>query len=123
MPSRRDPDPFAVQVGERIRQLRKERQLSLPALAQASGISRGHLSDIERGMAVMTLRTLLHLADALEVPPYLICMVPKDDPQVVVIDYVIARAGGDMKKAAEELRALILEHGVPNGDASDVNDA
>jgi transcriptional regulator with XRE-family HTH domain len=119
MPSRRCPDPFAVQLGERIRQLRKEKKMTLPELSRASGISRGHLSDIERGQVVMTIGTLASLAGALEVPPFVICLVPKDDPEVAVIDHALCAAGGDPKKAAEVIRAVILEVEEQKGPAPD----
>jgi transcriptional regulator with XRE-family HTH domain len=109
MPSRRSPDPFAAQLGERIRQLRSERQMTLPELAEASGISRGHLSDLEHGKAVMNIGTLASLAGALKVPPFVICLVPKDDPQVAVIDHALAEVGGDVEKAAENIRAALFE--------------
>ena len=109
MPSRRFPDPLAAQIGERIRQLRKDRKLSLAKLARLSGISRGHLSDLERGKAVMTIGTLGHLARGLQVPPFFILLVPKEDPEVVVVDRILEEAGGDSQKAATQMRALVLE--------------
>jgi transcriptional regulator with XRE-family HTH domain len=119
MPSRRSPDPFAAQIGERIRQLRKEKNMSLLELSRASGISRGHLSDIERGRVVMTIGTLASLAGALQIPPFVICLVPKDDPEVAVIDQALCAAGGDPKRAAEEIRVLILELDKQKGRESD----
>lgn len=83
--------------------------MSLPELAKVSGISRGHLSDIERGRVVMTMRTLAALAVGLQVPPFLICLVPKDDPQILVVDLVLEAARGDIKEAAKDLRELIFE--------------
>jgi len=108
MPSRRSPDPFAVQLGERIRQIRKEKNMSLNELARAAGISRGHLSDIEQGKVIMTIGTLGSLASALETPPFMLCLVPKDDPEVAVVDSVLVAVGGDLQKAAEKIRAIIF---------------
>ncbi|HRI63862.1 MAG TPA: helix-turn-helix transcriptional regulator [Polyangium sp.] len=109
MPSRRSPDPFAAQLGERIRKLRNDRKLSLSKLARLSGISRGHLSDLEQGKAVMTVGTLGNLGRGLEVPPFVILLVPKDDPDVVVVDQVLEEAGGDPQKAATRMRVVVLE--------------
>lgn len=113
MPSRRSPDPFAVQIGERIRQLRKEKSMSLSKLARASDMSRGHLSDLERGKVMMTIGTLGSIACGLELPPFMIMLVPKDDPEVAVIDHAFALAGGDPRKAAARIRT-ILESGQPD---------
>lgn len=108
MPSRRTPDPFAVQLGERIRQLRREKGLSLNALARVSGLSRGHVSDIEHGKVVMTLGTLVRLAVPLDTPPFVICMIPWDEPDIAGIAHVLSVVGGDSRKAAERIRALVL---------------
>ena len=48
-------EPFGRQLGERIRALRDERGWSLEALAEASGVSRSMLSEIERNKANPTL--------------------------------------------------------------------
>jgi transcriptional regulator with XRE-family HTH domain len=51
-------------VGLRVQQLRKEAGLTIEALAYESELgSKGYLSDIERGLALPTLRTLKILAD------------------------------------------------------------
>jgi transcriptional regulator with XRE-family HTH domain len=120
MPSRHALDPFAVQVGERLRELREKKKMSRKALAEASGISRGHLSELERGKVIMAIGTLARLATALRVPPFRLCLVPKDEPQVVVIDEALALAGGDTKKAAKLIRALVLEQ--KNGGPPDDDD-
>lgn len=54
-------------VGVRIRELRLARKLSLQDLATASGVSVGMLSQIERGMANPSLRTLTRIRMALNV--------------------------------------------------------
>ena len=109
MPTRRCPDPFAVQIGERIRQLRKEKNMSLVELARLSGLSRGHLSDIEHGKVVISIGTLGSLAGAFRLPLFAICLVPKDEVEVAVIDHALAAAGGDPQKVAEQLRAVMRE--------------
>lgn len=50
-------------VGVRIRGLRKQRGLSLEAVAASTGLSIGFLSQIERGLSSPTLRALTSLAD------------------------------------------------------------
>ena len=49
MPRRREPDPLAQAVGQRIRQLRQEAGLTMEKLAFESELgSKGHLSNIEK---------------------------------------------------------------------------
>ena len=61
-------DDLARLVGERLRGARRERGLSLAALAQAAGIGKGSLSEIENGARNPTLSTLYALAGTLGVP-------------------------------------------------------
>lgn len=55
-------------VGTKLRTLRKERKLTLDALARRSSVSIGLISQIERGRGNPSFNTLVQLAHALEVP-------------------------------------------------------
>ena len=55
------------QVGSIIRARRQQMQLTLTALSQASGVSVGYLSQVERDHAVPSLGTLAQIARALKV--------------------------------------------------------
>lgn len=66
-------DPFdrnavSVNVGSRLAELRQERNLSVRALARASGLSANALSMIERGRTSPSVSTLYRLAEAMQVP-------------------------------------------------------
>jgi len=61
-------EAISVDVGNRLRQLREERKVSMRALAQKSGLSANALSMIERGKASPSVSTLYKLADAMGVP-------------------------------------------------------
>ncbi len=63
-----DHEAISIDVGKRLRMLRKSRGLSLRALARASGLSANALSMIERGKTSPSVSTLYRLADALQVP-------------------------------------------------------
>ncbi|GAA3234279.1 helix-turn-helix domain-containing protein [Dactylosporangium siamense] len=58
-------DDFTERLGERLRELRRVRGLSLEALATASGVSRSMISDVERGARSPTVLVLARLATAL----------------------------------------------------------
>lgn len=64
---RAEPDPEALVIGQRIRQLREEADLGLEELAHAADFSKGHLSNLERGYVMPTVATLRVLANALDV--------------------------------------------------------
>lgn len=54
-------------LGPAIRKRRKQLQMTLQALCDASGVSVGYLSQVERDNATPTLGTLAQIADALGV--------------------------------------------------------
>lgn len=58
------PDAINRHLGARVKLLRKDRGWSLDALANASGVSRSMLSDIEREQANPTLAVTLRIAQA-----------------------------------------------------------
>lgn len=58
----------SVDVGQRLRQLRDERGISMRALARLSGLSANALSMIERGLTSPSVSTLHKLSVALQVP-------------------------------------------------------
>lgn len=56
-----------IQLGMRIRYLRKQKGMSQEDLALESGINKNYLSDLERGMRNPTIAIVEKIADALEV--------------------------------------------------------
>ncbi|TMR29637.1 helix-turn-helix domain-containing protein [Actinomadura geliboluensis] len=52
----------------RVRQLRKERLMTLEALAERSGVTKSYLSKVERGRSVPSIAVCASLAKALDVP-------------------------------------------------------
>jgi transcriptional regulator with XRE-family HTH domain len=60
------PTDVCVQVGERIRKLRKKHGWRQIDLAEHSGIHEVHISDLERGVREVGLRHLAALAAAFE---------------------------------------------------------
>jgi transcriptional regulator with XRE-family HTH domain len=61
-------EALSVDVGLRLKHLRKERNISMRGLAAKSGLSANALSMIERGRTSPSVSTLYKLADALGVP-------------------------------------------------------
>jgi transcriptional regulator with XRE-family HTH domain len=57
-----------VAIGDQLRLLRKQRGMTLGQLSQASGLSTGSVSEIERGRANPSFSTLVQLAHALGIP-------------------------------------------------------
>jgi transcriptional regulator with XRE-family HTH domain len=59
---------LAPVVGKNLRRLRTERGLSLEKLAQASGVSRAMLGQVELGQSAPTINVLWKIARAVDVP-------------------------------------------------------
>lgn len=57
-----------IWLGSQLRSLRKAKLLSLQQVAEAAGLSIGMVSQIERGLASPSIKSLRKLSDALEVP-------------------------------------------------------
>lgn len=62
----RKRQPEAEVFGERLRTLRTSRGLTQVSLANASGLIDTYISDMERGLKVPSLTTLIRLAVALD---------------------------------------------------------
>jgi transcriptional regulator with XRE-family HTH domain len=76
-------DPVLDAVGQRLRSLRQQRQLSLAGLSAMTGISTSTLSRLESGGRKPTLELLLALARAYQVPlDDLVGAPPTGDPRV-----------------------------------------
>jgi len=59
---------LASTIGQRVKEYRLERVLTIAQLAELCGISKGMLSKVENSHTSASLSTLAHLANALEVP-------------------------------------------------------
>ncbi len=87
MPRRLRPDPLAKRVGARVRALRNEAGLTLEKLAYESELgSKGHLSDLEKGLVRPNVATLQALADHLGVALLDLVTFPDDDRRQKLVD-------------------------------------
>lgn len=75
----------SVNVGDRLRELREERDLSLRAVARLSGLSANALSVIERGKSSPSVSTLYKIAGALEIPVTAFFHAKHEQHQIVSI--------------------------------------
>ena len=63
------PDLGASRVGARVRRLRLEAAFTFDAFVEETGLGRGYVSELERGLVVPSLTTLELIAAALEITP------------------------------------------------------
>ena len=62
-------DQDLIPLGEAVRRLRKARGLTQEDLSGLTELHRNHIGGVERGERNITIKTVLALAQALEVPP------------------------------------------------------
>jgi transcriptional regulator with XRE-family HTH domain len=67
MPSSAPDVSTEVDVGERLRELRRFRRCTLRTIAERSGLSESFLSQVERGQSSASIASLRRIADALGV--------------------------------------------------------
>ena len=105
MPRRKTAAPFTSKIGARIRALRVERNLSLAQLADAGGLSKGHLSSVEHGLAAITVETLERIALALEALPMDLVTFPEEDDRGRIADIVRRLPKKELPKLRREMLA------------------
>ena len=79
---------FAKRLGRRIRQLRMEKGLTPAEVAWESdpGLSRFHLSNIERGRKVPSLSVLFGIGERLGVAAFELLVFPRTEPLAEVAE-------------------------------------
>ncbi|MDQ3761567.1 MAG: helix-turn-helix domain-containing protein [Actinomycetota bacterium] len=107
-----DFDDDALTIGRRLRQIRYARGKSLRVVADLAGMSKSHLSELERGERALDRRSeIVALANVLQVAPSELTKLP-----------VPASANGDTDSGVEAVRVALLAAvtGLPGGDVLDV---
>lgn len=64
---RLEPDPLAARIGQRVRALRTAEAFGFDAFVEETGLGRGYVSELERGLVIPTIGTLARVAAALDV--------------------------------------------------------
>lgn len=93
-------------IGAHIRELRQQRGITLAELSNRAKISIGSLSQLERGLASPTVRTLFTIGEALGISPALLI-----DPNIAVDQgsrYVVRADRGKVLINTEGLRKLLV---------------
>lgn len=121
-----------VKVGERIRELRRERGFSLRALAERSALNVNTLSMIENGKTSPSVSTLQQLAQALNVPiasffesqrvDKTVVFTPVDQrPQMDFGKAQIQNLGEDLAGNTVQPFVVILQPGAASGEQTIVH--
>mgnify|MGYP005639232551 CR=1 FL=1 len=101
-------------VGQRITELRGQRHLTQAVLAERADLAPHTISRIERGEQAPSLDALSRIADALNIPVYVIFQAGKQIPDEELVQAVLRAAPQDSwelhQRIEKALRALIQDH-------------
>lgn len=105
MPRREKPHAYAVRIGQRLRELREEKGLTMEKLAYESDLgSKGHISSLERGLMVPTVETIRAIAERLEVLPLDLLCFPEDGKREELIELSRSLSEAELDAILAELR-------------------
>ncbi len=101
----------AATLGRTLRRLRTKRDISQETLAYESGVSRTHISAIEKGQHLPTLDTLFKLARALKTSAGRILIMVERDPEALMegITDAPGLSSEYLEESEEELREIIAD--------------
>jgi transcriptional regulator with XRE-family HTH domain len=99
---RASPDRIAARVGKRIRSLREAAGIPFGEFVTRTGLGRGYVSELERGLVVPTVGTLARIAAALEVT--IVDLVIGDGDREAIFDALRARP-----ELLPDIRALLAK--------------
>ncbi len=101
-------------IGDRLRTLRKDKNLSQGEIEKRTGLLRSYISRVENGHTVPSIETLEKLAAALEIPLYMLFYEGNEPPPLPKLSKrrsteELAREGGRAKdhRFFEKVRRLL----------------
>jgi transcriptional regulator with XRE-family HTH domain len=101
-------DPVAL-LGARVRELRRDRGMTLKGLGREAGLSHPFLSQLERGLARPSMTSVERIARALDVPVSTLWTTPRQEAAHVVRANEGVAIEHDDLEAPGAIRALIAD--------------
>lgn len=92
-PVREPLEAAGLRLGSRVRELRRSRGMTLVQLADETGLSHPFLSQVERGLANVSLQSLRRIAVALETSPVELVAAAEADEGATARRVEVVRAG------------------------------
>ena len=79
-------EQISLKIGERLKEIRNTRQLTLDDVAELTGVSKPMLGQIERGQSIPTVTTLWEIATGLKTPLSFFLEGPQSEYAIVSPD-------------------------------------
>ena len=102
-----DADNFLKILGERIRAIRKSKDLSQEQLAELAGLHPTYISDVERGKVNASIYSCYAIVSALEIP-FSDLVSPYVDKKTVELENDFAAMAGLIRKMDKKKRVIVL---------------
>ena len=92
-------EQVSLKIGERLKEIRNTRQLTLDDVAELTGVSKPMLGQIERGQSSPTINILWKISTGLKIPLSFFCKQEEAEYTVVGLDgeNVITEENGGMR--------------------------
>jgi transcriptional regulator with XRE-family HTH domain len=81
--------------------------MSLAELADASELSKGHLSSVEHGLAAITIQTISRLSRGLALPPLYLLTFPSEDERAHTAELVRKLPQDQVRKLRRQLQVQL----------------
>ncbi len=106
MPRLPKPTDLTLIIARRIRALREEYGMTQEELAYAGDLSKGHLSNIERGLVRVTVTSIEKLATGFELEMFDLFTFPERNGRHKLIDLSRRLPRGTIRKTSKEWELL-----------------
>ena len=77
---------ISLRIGERLKEIRNIRQMTLDDVAKLTGVSKPMLGQIERGQSSPTINTLWKISTGLKIPLSFFCKQQEAEFQVAEVE-------------------------------------
>lgn len=118
-----DEKALYIEIGKRIRAARTSAEMTQDELAEAVGMSRTSIVNIEHGRQRLLIHSLVHIANATGVPPQqLIPPEPLEDNHLLTD----LRSDRGFEKAPDEIKEYLLKEfrkSLAEGEGNDTSKA
>ena len=102
-------EQLSLKIGERLKEIRNTRHLTLGEAAELTGVSKPMLGQIERGQSSPTINVLWKISTGLKIPLSFFCRQPETEYTVAGLSEkeMIKEEDGGMRASMSSLKPKI----------------
>ena len=88
---------FNEKIGLRLQKCREKKSVTQQQIADATGLSRNHISALERGVYKMSVYTLIKYCELLDMTPNELLKIGANDKIIPELEYELLRLDGEQQ--------------------------